>query len=515
MRRRLLATSSLACVMLCIMASSAFAQNLRPLRTFYFYPKVGITNYTGDRDLDFTSHWDSGDEDDHLPIGFGLEIGYQITNRFSLGGEGHFGWYPNADDPLAEPADDDDVGAFLGKLIGRWTIGASNLSLAPFVEAGLFGATAVEDNDNGEHTAAFGPLLGIGLDWSLAPQLSLMLELQGMMAVPDDAFDGIDGNATGGEDVLEPEDEGALQEFDYLGNYTLGLKYSLRGPITPVLLSSLNCPSTLQVGQSGNFSATINDDATEPVELRWDFGDNGTGTGTTTTHSFNAPGNYAVTFSAMNRGGEAVRTCVVNVVPVPVAASITSLTASPQQFQACAPTVVTFNAAAAGDQPVTYSWNFGDGTTGSGQSLTHTYTQPGNYTVTLTVTNAAGTANRTINVTAAECESVCDDVTELNSVYFDLNSSVLTAEARAALQENLEILEECPEICVRIEGWASPTERNPQQLSTDRARAVAQFYQDNGIPASRLPVTGMGVCPGGTKEGAAQCQRVDSIPTNC
>ena len=186
-------------------------------------------------------------------------------------------------------------------------------------------------------------------------------------------------------------------------------------------------------------------------------------------------------------------------------------------FQVCEPVSVQFSANVRGDQPLTYSWDFGDGATGSGATTSHTYTEPGNYQVTLTLTNAQGTTTRSITVQALECEAdICEDVTDLNSVYFGQNSSTLTAEARAALQENIEILRECPDICVRIEGFAAPGERNPQQLSEDRARAVEQFYVDNGVPASRLMVAGMGRVAGTSKkEGAAQFRRVDSIPLPC
>lgn len=48
----------------------------------------------------------------------------------------------------------------------------------------------------------------------------------------------------------------------------------------------------------------------------------------------------------------------------------------------------------------TYAWNFGDGSTGSGRVVTHTYTAGRVYTVTLTVTDPAGaTASAPSNVT--------------------------------------------------------------------------------------------------------------------
>lgn len=40
--------------------------------------------------------------------------------------------------------------------------------------------------------------------------------------------------------------------------------------------------------------------------------------------------------------------------------------------------------------PVSWLWNFGDGTTGNAQNPTHTYTSPGKYTVVLTATNSDG-----------------------------------------------------------------------------------------------------------------------------
>jgi PKD repeat protein len=45
-----------------------------------------------------------------------------------------------------------------------------------------------------------------------------------------------------------------------------------------------------------------------------------------------------------------------------------------------------------GKPVINYLWEFGDGTTGSGATPTHTYRRPGNYTVTAVLFSGFGSA---------------------------------------------------------------------------------------------------------------------------
>jgi PKD repeat protein len=51
-----------------------------------------------------------------------------------------------------------------------------------------------------------------------------------------------------------------------------------------------------------------------------------------------------------------------------------------------------------GGSIVSYAWDFGDGTTGKGITVTHSYSATGSYTVTLTVTDNGGLAGQATHV---------------------------------------------------------------------------------------------------------------------
>ena len=70
-------------------------------------------------------------------------------------------------------------------------------------------------------------------------------------------------------------------------------------------------------------------------------------------------------------------------------------------------TPITFDGSSINVDIISYDWNFGDETTGTGKTATHTYMDAGTYTVTLTVKDAAGnSATDTMIVTVPTTEVV-------------------------------------------------------------------------------------------------------------
>lgn len=487
-----------------LLPDTSRAQNLRPEDTFFITPRVGIAWHLGDTEqspFNFNMDtWDAG-----TPYAAGLRLGYQFNQTTSLS----LGW-TISNHPLVffygdeAPSNLGNLDATVYNSIQALLRFQTATRVAPFFQIGAHVGFGQHDNLDDPY---YGPSAGIGLDIALNDRLSLILENTANFTFPDEGFDATDAEA----------DDHDFAPFDLQNYLTLGLKINFKSAITPVDVLAIDCPTELEAGQSGTFTATVNEDATPPIEYRWEFGDQGVATGLLATHTFTDPGTYTVTFSAANRGATDTETCVVTVVEPPEPPSITSVTANPMQFEACEPTSVSFSAQVSGDQPIQLEWNFGDGGTATGPNPTHVYQEAGTYTVTLTATSEYGTDTETITIRAEECTSICEDITELNTVYFPRNASTLTPEAQEALMENVEILRECPNICVRIEGYAAPGERNPQQLSEDRARAVEAFYIEQGVAGARLMAIGMGRVTGVTtkKEGTAQYQRVVSIPIAC
>ena len=96
--------------------------------------------------------------------------------------------------------------------------------------------------------------------------------------------------------------------------------------------------------------------------------------------------------------------------PLPLTASFTFTPSAPINGTA----VAFASSATGGTAPYTYSWNFGDGTSATGASPTHTYSKVGPYNVTVTTTDSNGaTSSSTQRVTVSASSNPLSTLTFL------------------------------------------------------------------------------------------------------
>jgi large repetitive protein len=181
---------------------------------------------------------------------------------------------------------------------------------------------------------------------------------------------------------------------------------------------SMELPELLCAGRTFSYRATGNTTAAlGNIRFSWDFGDGITSNLAMGTHTIREPGRYMVTLTAddglglSNSRTEKVR--FIDVAGKPVAVAGADVTV-------CATESVLFDGSASygrGSEIVRYLWDFGDGNTAEGVTVTHRYAEPGVYTARLTV----------------ECEAVLD--CDFSAVDERRITVVPAAAARFALPE--------------------------------------------------------------------------------
>ncbi|MFN2442682.1 MAG: PKD domain-containing protein, partial [Thermoanaerobaculia bacterium] len=127
----------------------------------------------------------------------------------------------------------------------------------------------------------------------------------------------------------------------------------------------------------------------------WSFGDGAKATGQTAKHKYTSGGSFNVVLTLKNTGGglkSVERTMVVaNLnVAAPAEVNFTTSTTNPIVGKEI---TFTGQAVTPDGHPVTsWKWTFGDGTTATGNPVTHTYSTAGPWNVSLVAANAGGTA---------------------------------------------------------------------------------------------------------------------------
>ena len=157
--------------------------------------------------------------------------------------------------------------------------------------------------------------------------------------------------------------------------------------------------TTAGTGQLLNFIATAFG-GTGGLSYAWSFGDGATSpalASNSSSHTYSTGGTFTVTATVADAGGHV--NC--GTLALTITGSSTGggsnpkITVAPNgPYSGAVGQAITFGGFAQtlnGGATITgYSWTFGDGSFGSGQSVSHAYSSAGTYTVTLTVTDSTG-----------------------------------------------------------------------------------------------------------------------------
>jgi len=169
-----------------------------------------------------------------------------------------------------------------------------------------------------------------------------------------------------------------------------------RAPGAPVNTPPQASFSAACTGLSCAFTGTSHDPDGTVVASQWTFGDGATSADPNPSHRYAASGAYSVGLTVTDDGGATGSTTNSVTVRQPPTASAGGPYRSEDQ--------VTVDGRGSyspdGSTPLTYSWSFGDGGTGSGVAPIHAYAADGTYTITLVVTDATGAASDPATATA-------------------------------------------------------------------------------------------------------------------
>ena len=192
-------------------------------------------------------------------------------------------------------------------------------------------------------------------------------------------------------DKLSSTEQNPTHIFDGIGKFSTTLVvWSNTCPDTITIKDVVNVKPPLSGFSVSNtcgakYTKSFKDGSVKATSWLYDFGDGTTSTEPNPVHTYKAPGTYKVWQTVSNDTCSHSNWVIVQVVdekalftpskPVLCKGEVLTLTT---------PSIHAANIAS-------WQWNFGDGTASTDPStVSHTYTQPGTYTITLTITDVLG-----------------------------------------------------------------------------------------------------------------------------
>ena len=148
------------------------------------------------------------------------------------------------------------------------------------------------------------------------------------------------------------------------------------------------------------------------VDYAWDFGDGSGSSLAVDSHLYAAAGSFTVALTVTDDQGATASTSRL------VSVSSSGNAAPQARFGAsCSGLSCEFDGTASSDADgfvVDYAWDFGDGGGGFGSATSNSYSAPGNYTVSLTVTDNEGVTGSTTQTVSVSSGTGCPSISSLD-----------------------------------------------------------------------------------------------------
>jgi PKD repeat protein len=173
------------------------------------------------------------------------------------------------------------------------------------------------------------------------------------------------------------------------------------------LTCTASVPSSATANTGVQFSATATPTTCAGTpSYAWTFGDGGSSSAQNPTHTYAAAGTYNWNLTTTVAGVTCQKSGTIS-----ITAGCSLGCSANANTSAAVNTPVPFNASATPSNCAsapTYSWSFGDGTSGVGQSTVHTYVSAGAYTWTMTASSGGATcqASSAITITAPQSPNI-------------------------------------------------------------------------------------------------------------
>ncbi len=278
----------------------------------------------------------------------------------------------------------------------------------------LISCGRITSSDRGDGSGGSG---GAGLNENISPEIvSIFFNMSGAEAPSTISFTAQvqdDGPTTNLSYLWDFGDgstanaQNPAHKYKYKGDFTISLLLTdsdgafdfmrrtgtiLQGNSRPAINSCTASKITANIGEDINFSTACSDPDADSITYKWDFGDGNFSSAQNPQHSYSQNGLYTVVLTVTDaKGAQNSQELLIGIGAAvrlpPIVSTLAWTPTTPLEN-----INITFSGGGTDydGSIISYSWDFGDGSTSTLRNPTHFYTKVGTYQISLTVQDNDG-----------------------------------------------------------------------------------------------------------------------------